>query len=173
MLASVPGYESWHPARERREVSWAHRNKDVSKERILILMLHKSWLLLQQCSGSVTFWYGSGSEDSYLWLTEMDRALFISDFQDAQKKFFFVFCLILFEDIFTSFSKIKIINSHKTVEIKVFLAIFARWWKNPDPYLWRIRIQNTEHWHQQMIHWLQQPHGFHTLLFNWHALKKF
>jgi hypothetical protein len=34
--------------------------------------------------GSVTFWSGSGSPDSYLLL--MDPALFVSDLQDANKK---------------------------------------------------------------------------------------
>ncbi len=40
----------------------------------------------------MTFWYGSGSADSYLWLTDQDPApdpaLFASDPQDANKKFF-------------------------------------------------------------------------------------
>ncbi len=27
-------------------------------------------------------------------------------------------------------------RSYKTLEIKVFLTIFAWWWKDPDPYLW-------------------------------------
>jgi hypothetical protein len=52
-----------------------------------------------------------------------DPALFVSDLQDANKKFF---CLLLFEGTFTSFFKDKkSLRSHKTVEIEVFLAIFA------------------------------------------------
>ncbi len=41
---------------------------------------------LNQCWGSVTFWYGSGSADHYLWL--MDLTHFFSDFKDAKKKYF-------------------------------------------------------------------------------------
>ncbi len=42
--------------------------------------------------------------------------------------------------VLTSFFKDKKVMSysHKTVEIRVFLTIFAWWWKDPDPdpYLW-------------------------------------
>ncbi len=54
---------------------------------------------LTQCSGSVTFWYGSGcgsgSLDPCLRLTDpaSDPALFVSDLQDANKKYFFSLCL--------------------------------------------------------------------------------
>jgi hypothetical protein len=41
---------------------------------------------MNQCSGSVTFWYGSGSSDQYLRLTDPDPALFVSGLQDANKK---------------------------------------------------------------------------------------
>ena len=52
-----------------------------------------------------------------------DPSNFIIDTQDAKKKFF---CILLFEGTFTSFFKdIKSKRSHKTVEIKVFLTIFA------------------------------------------------
>jgi len=44
----------------------------------------------QERSGSVTFWYGSGSVDPYLGLTDPDPALFVSDLQDANKKYFFI-----------------------------------------------------------------------------------
>jgi hypothetical protein len=38
-----------------------------------------------QCSGSVTFWYGSGSVDPYPCLTDQapDTGLLVSDLQDA------------------------------------------------------------------------------------------
>jgi hypothetical protein len=52
-----------------------------------------------------------------------DPAIFIIDFQNANKKLTFkkkFFCILRFEDIFT-----KVKRSHKTVEIKVFLTIFA------------------------------------------------
>jgi hypothetical protein len=44
-----------------------------------------------QCCGSVTFWYGSGSADQYLWLTDPDSdpdsAIFVGDLQDGHWKF--------------------------------------------------------------------------------------
>ncbi len=47
------------------------------------------------------------------------------------------FCLLLFENTFTSFFRDKKSKeSHKTVGIKVFLSIFAGWSKDPDPYIW-------------------------------------
>jgi hypothetical protein len=59
-----------------------------------------------------------------------DPAIFIIDLQDAKKtnlkkKFF---CILLFDCTFTSFFKSqKSKRSHKvTVEIKVFLTIFAK-----------------------------------------------
>ncbi len=68
----------------------------------------------------MTFWYesGCGYSDPFLCLTDLnpdadpapDPALFVSDLQDAKKKFFFalqVFMLILFEGAFTSFFKDK------------------------------------------------------------------
>jgi hypothetical protein len=57
-----------------------------------------------------------------------DPSIFIVDLQDANKKliFFKFFCIVLFEGTFTSFFKVKKSKkSHKTVEIKVFLTIFA------------------------------------------------
>jgi hypothetical protein len=58
-----------------------------------------------------------------------DPAFFIIDFQDAnnklikKKKFF---CILLFEGTFTSFFKGKTSKrSQRTVEIKVFLTVFA------------------------------------------------
>ncbi len=58
-----------------------------------------------------------------------DPAIFVIDLQDAIKNYFkkMFFCLLLFEDTFTSFFKDKKSKrSHKTVGIKVFLTIFAR-----------------------------------------------
>ncbi len=101
--------------------------------------------------------------DLYLWIT--DPALDPDQWPSRHepKQIFLVFCLLLFEGIFTSFfqDRRKSYWSHKTVEIKVFLTIFAWWWKDPDlkpdPYLqltdpggpknlWilRIRIRNTD-----------------------------
>jgi hypothetical protein len=58
-----------------------------------------------------------------------DPSIFIIDLQDANKKlntFKKFFCIVLFEGTFTSFFKDKKSKrSHKTVEINVFLTIFA------------------------------------------------
>ncbi len=66
----------------------------------LICPLTYCWLAFQ-CSGSVTYWYGSGSSDPYLWLTDPppDPILYASELQDVNKKM----CLLLFEGSFTSF----------------------------------------------------------------------
>jgi hypothetical protein len=61
----------------------------------------------------------------------MDPSIFIIDLQDANKKQIFVkknflHIRVPFEGTFTSFLKDKKSKrSHKTVEIKVFLTIFA------------------------------------------------
>jgi hypothetical protein len=55
-----------------------------------------------------------------------DPAIFIIDLQDANKKQKKFFCILLFEGTFSSFFKDKKSKrSHKTVDIKVFLTIFA------------------------------------------------
>jgi hypothetical protein len=56
-----------------------------------------------------------------------DPAIFVTDLQGANKKLILKKVFLLFEGTFTSFfTKIKIPKgSHKTVEIKVFLTIFA------------------------------------------------
>ncbi len=97
---------------------------------------------LLQCCGSMTFWSGSGSgsADPCLWLMDPDPAFFVIDLQDASKKLIFntiFFCLLLFKGKFTSFFKIK---CQKESQIKVFLTIFAWWYKDPDPdpYIWLV-----------------------------------
>jgi hypothetical protein len=55
-----------------------------------------------------------------------DPSNFIIDLPDANKKLIFFLLHITFGGIFTSFIKDKMSKrSHKTVEIKVFLTIFA------------------------------------------------
>jgi hypothetical protein len=57
-----------------------------------------------------------------------DPSIFIIDLEEANKKIILkkVFCILLFEGNFTSFFKGKNSKrSHKTVDIKVFLTIFA------------------------------------------------
>jgi hypothetical protein len=59
---------------------------------------------------------------------DSDPAIFITDLQDANKKIILkkFFCILLFEGTFPSFFKDKKSKiSHKTVEIKVFLTVFA------------------------------------------------
>ncbi len=82
--------------------------------------------------------------DPYLWLmdpdSDPDPVIFVSDhrgFNRKKSKFFF------FKGTFTSFFiDKKSLKSHKTVEINVFLTIFAWCKKDPDPepdldpYLW-------------------------------------
>ncbi len=59
------------------------------------LFLNKN--LGNQCSGSMTFWSGSGSTDPCLWLmiVDPDPAFFVIDLQDANKKQFFVYTFFL------------------------------------------------------------------------------
>jgi hypothetical protein len=60
---------------------------------------------------------------------DSDPAFFIIDLQDDNKKLILkkkIFCIFLSEGTFTPFFKDKkSTRSHKTVEIKVFLTIFA------------------------------------------------
>ncbi len=53
-----------------------------------------------QCSGSMTFWCGSGSgySDPCPWLMDPDPAIFVIDLQDANKKqtFYFIFSAYYF-----------------------------------------------------------------------------
>jgi hypothetical protein len=60
---------------------------------------------------------------------DADPAIFITDLHDSNKKLILFkqfFRILLFEGPFTSFFKDKKSKrSHKTVEIKVFLTIFA------------------------------------------------
>ncbi len=58
----------------------------------------------------MTFWYGSGSGDPYLWQTDPDPAFFVRGWLDAIKKEVFFsrsFCFLLFEGTFTSVFKDK------------------------------------------------------------------
>ncbi len=101
--------------------------------------VYKTDYSLKQCWGSMTFWCGSGSVDSCLWLMDPDSdpdtdadpdpSIFIIDLQDANKKLMFflkVFLHITFWRYFyIIFQEKKSKRSHKAVEIKVFHTIFA------------------------------------------------
>jgi hypothetical protein len=65
----------------------------------------------EQCCGSVTFWYGSGSADLCLWLTDSapDPVIFVIDLQDVKillsssknsKKTLVFFCFVTFSWLF-------------------------------------------------------------------------
>ncbi len=86
-----------------------------------------------QCCGSMTFWYGSGSGSAHpcLWLMDPDpdTAVFVFDLQDVNKKLFFLSLLAYYfwRSIYIIFKDKKSKRSHKAVGIKVFLTIFS-WW---------------------------------------------
>ncbi len=80
-----------------------------------------------QFCGSMTFWYGSGSAD--LCLLPMD-----SDPDPGSGFCYFRHGPWRCQQKTNFFSKSK--RSHKTVGIQGLLAIFARWSKDPDPFLW-------------------------------------
>ncbi len=73
-----------------------------------------------------------------------DPILFFIGFQNANKycnKFF------LFFFIFLAFYFNKLLRSHKTAEIEIFLHFFVCWWKDPDPdpeQIIRIRIREAQ-----------------------------
>jgi len=67
--------------------------------------------------GSVTFWYGSGSTDGYLWLTDPDPAqdlLFLSVTFKTPTKIIYVFCLLL-QYMMVHLHHSSKIKSHKEV----------------------------------------------------------
>ncbi len=89
-----------------------------SESSLNIYRYYKQTVHIQQCSGSVAFWYGSGSFS------------LVSDIQDTNKKFFFQFlCLFHFEGIFTSFLIKKVIKKSQNSINQAFSYFIARWWK--------------------------------------------
>ncbi len=122
-----------------------------------------SSLSFRQCCGSVTFWYGSGcgSSDPFLWLTDPDGDPVGPEKHDPE--YWYIYIIL-----------------QRFKEIKVFLIIFAWWWK--DPYLWlrdpdadpggpktygirmRIRIRNNVS--NGNLRW-----SWHTAVFFTHALQ--
>ncbi len=88
---------------------------------------------------------------------------FLSDFQGDTKKTFFsgnFFCLVLTEGTFSTFFKDnKLVTSHRTVEIIVFIIYFFAWlWKDQNPnYKLRIWIRDarklTDPWRSRPRKW--------------------
>ncbi len=99
----------------------------------------------RQCSGSMTFWCGSGSSDPCLWLNGSGygcgfgsgsgswiRTLLFSSltFKMPAKNYFLpqFFLLVTFwRYIYIIFQRLKVKKSYKIVGFRVFLIIFA-WW---------------------------------------------
>jgi hypothetical protein len=94
----------------------------------------------QRCSGSVTFWYGSGSESDGI-------LIFSSLTLICQKMYFFsffAFCFLLSEGMFTSFLKDK---SHITSQNSKNQGFFYYFWLMidyciPDPDLGDHKLVN-------------------------------
>ncbi len=61
------------------------------------------------------------------WFTDldMDPALFLSGFQDANKFFSLLYSMVGTSTFTSVYKDNKLVKSHKTVEIKVFLNFFA------------------------------------------------
>jgi hypothetical protein len=59
--------------------------KNVSCTTVIFLQPFGLCVCFFQCSGSMTFWCGSGSADQCLWLMDPDPAIFVIDLQDAHK----------------------------------------------------------------------------------------
>jgi hypothetical protein len=116
-------------------ISW----RKLEKEGMMLSWVFTVWLQLtsNQCCGSVTCWYGSGSgfADPYIWLTDPDPAIFASDLSDTEKKCVLSFLASYFLMYCAFISKTKSrIKSHKTRESRFFLLFLLD--KDPDPYPW-------------------------------------
>ncbi len=88
--------------------------RQLERERHTGLFTARIGMLLkgkQQCSGSITFWGGSGSGDPCLWLmdpdpeSDPDPAIFVIDLQDASKK-------LNFNTIFSAYYFLKVHLHH-------------------------------------------------------------
>jgi hypothetical protein len=77
----------------------------------------------KQCWGSVTFWYGSGSEDPYLWLTDPDPAR-PSRWQLNKSFFYLVFLYYFLKLHLHHFSKIKVIKKSQNIRNEGFSYYF-------------------------------------------------
>jgi hypothetical protein len=82
---------------------------------------------LNQCCGSVTFWYGSGSADQYHSLTDPEPAFStVVDKMSTKLSLCHSFIAYYFLNVHLyQSSKIKPKRSHQKVEIQVFLTFFA------------------------------------------------
>jgi hypothetical protein len=86
---------------------------------------YSTYWLLQTGVRIRTKRHGSESADPYHLITDPDPALFFIGFQDANKNII-LFCFLLTVGTFTSvLTGNKLLVSHKTGEIKIFLDVFA------------------------------------------------
>ncbi len=111
--------------------------KDREKLGDLLLKKRPLKATSRQCSGSVTFWYGTGSWDPYLLPKnpDADPALSVSDQQDNNKNNFFPFSFYAcsFSVHLHHSSKIKN-HDEVTKQLKSrFSSFFVCWWKDPEP----------------------------------------
>ncbi len=95
-LLQIP-YTSFVPS-----LAFCHHFK---KDSFFLFHLGFFFLSFLQCSGSMTFWGGSGSADPCLWLMDPDPAIFVTDLQDASKKF-------IFNTIFSAYYFLKVHLHH-------------------------------------------------------------
>ncbi len=87
----------------------------------------------KQCSGIVTFWYGSGSLNRWHGSGSCSFLQWLSRCQLKIKKIFITYRSIHLHQS-SNFKDNKLQRSHRTVEIKGFLLIFfTSWWKVPYP----------------------------------------
>ncbi len=138
----------------------------MSTNKTLKIKTHKcviKHICIDQCSGSMTFWNGSGS-GAFSWS--------FSSLPSSTKKKVFpkFFCVFLTLGTLTFVFKDNMsLRSHKAEEIMLYVYFSAQWWKDPDQYKWlRIRIRiletskhtdPTEHWHQTCDHSRTRHHG--------------
>jgi hypothetical protein len=104
-----------------------------------------SSLSFQQCCGSVTFWYGSGCGSS-----DPNRSEWESGRPKNMRSLRIRMLIRNIGTVTSVFKDKKSKRSKKTVEIKVFLTIFAWRWK--DPYLW-LRDPDADPDPQHRLRW--------------------
>ncbi len=107
-------------------------------------------IIFWQCSGSMTFWCGSGSADPCLWLFSADQGIFVIDLQDVSKKLTFntIFSACYFLRVHLHyFSKIKSQKESQNSGIQGFSYYFS--FLHDDRRIRiqsRIRIHTSDQW---------------------------
>ncbi len=95
-----------------------------------------------QCSGSMTFWggSGSGSSDPCFWLMDPDPAIFVIDLQDDSKK-------LIFNTIFSAYYFLQVHLHHfsRNQGFSYYFCMMTEGSGRPKNMWIRIRIRNTDH----------------------------